>query len=190
MKKETSTRSVKIAQILATGSCPVCAALKHFQDTQLASPGTVETIHLCNHHAWALARSAPGSVAAGSFLRALQMTEEGTQLRQRSKCDFCRCIHEEETARIEELSEELNRPAILEWMQKYGAICTRHAPLLMKQVPAHLRKEIAGILQRTKASLNQELQTFLKQTNTGLHIGGGVLGRAAEFLTAQRGILD
>lgn len=190
MKKETAVRNVRIAQILATGSCPICAALKHFQDMKLAGPGAVGFVHLCNHHAWALAKSAPGSVAAGSFLRALQMTEEGTQLRKRSKCDLCQCIHDEETARILELSEELNRPAILEWMQKYGAICTRHAPALMKQVPAHLRKEIAGILQRTKASLNEELQIFLEQAKTGLHAGGGVLGRAAEFLTAQRGILD
>jgi hypothetical protein len=32
------------------------------------------------------------------------------------------------------------------------------------------------------------LEGFLKGVEEGSHIGGGVLGRAAEFLVAQRGI--
>jgi hypothetical protein len=46
------------------------------------------------------------------------------------------------------------------------------------------------MLQRTIAELNQELEAFLEHTKSGMHTGGGVLGRAAEFLVAQRGILD
>jgi serine/threonine protein kinase len=34
----------------------------------------------------------------------------------------------------------------------------------------------------------QELHEFVQHTKTGDHTGGGVLGRAAEYLVAQRGI--
>jgi hypothetical protein len=190
MKTETAVQRVKIAQILAKGGCPICAALKLFQDALLENPGTVEFAHLCHHHTWALAKSAPGRVAAESFLRALRLVEEGPQPRRVSGCEMCMRIHEEETRRVEELEDDLRRPTILEWMQKQGTICARHAHALSEQIPANLRKDVAAIFQRTITELNLELETFLKHTKSGLHIGGGVLGRAAEFLAAQRGILE
>ncbi len=42
----------------------------------------------------------------------------------------------------------------------------------------------------TTSELEKELEEFLQQAKRGNHAGGGVLGRAAEFLVAQRGILD
>jgi len=190
MSTEIAVQRVRIAQILAKGSCPICAALKVFQDGLLESPGTVEFAHLCQHHTWALAKSAPGSVAAESFLRALRLVKEGPPPRRASGCDMCKRIHEEETTRIQELTDDLKRRVVLEWMRKQGTICARHAHTLSEQVPAHLRKDVAAILQRTIAELNQDLETFLGHTRSGVHTGGGVLGRAAEFLAAQRGILD
>ena len=190
MSAEIASQRLPIAQILVKGSCPICAALKVFQDGLLENPGTVEYAHLCHHHTWALAKSAPGSVAAKSFLRALRLVKEGPQLRRVSNCDLCKRIHEEEITRVEEMVDDLKRPAILGWMQKQGTICVRHAHGLGEQVPAHLQKDVAAILQRTITELNQELETFLEHTKSGLHTGGGVLGRAAECLAAQRGILD
>ena len=190
MSAEIASQRLPIAQILAKGNCPICAALKVFQDGLLESPRTVEFAHLCHHHTWALAKSAPGSVAAESFLRALRLVKEGPQLRRVSNCDLCKRIHEEETTRVEELADDLKRPAVLEWMRRHGTVCARHVHALSEQVPAHLRKDVAAILQRTITELNQELKTFLDHTKGGLHTGGGVLGRAAEFLAAQRGILD
>jgi hypothetical protein len=36
--------------------------------------------------------------------------------------------------------------------------------------------------------LREELGAFLKQAAPGNHSGGGILGRAAEFLVSQRGL--
>ncbi|MGA7921687.1 MAG: hypothetical protein WCA38_18650 [Candidatus Acidiferrales bacterium] len=43
-------------------------------------------------------------------------------------------------------------------------------------------------MSRKARELEQELQEFLQHAKTGDHTGGGVLGRAAEYLVAQRGI--
>jgi hypothetical protein len=50
--------------------------------------------------------------------------------------------------------------------------------------------DVAAILERTTLEITNELEMFLDHAKTGIHRGGGVLGRAAEFLVAQRGILD
>jgi hypothetical protein len=36
--------------------------------------------------------------------------------------------------------------------------------------------------------LEQQLRVFLQQAKKGEHAGGGILGRAAEYLVAQRGV--
>jgi hypothetical protein len=38
------------------------------------------------------------------------------------------------------------------------------------------------------ANMKQELEIFLEQLKHGIHEGGGLLGRAAEFLVGQRGL--
>jgi hypothetical protein len=190
MSAEIGSQRLRIAQFLAKSRCPICAALKVFQRELLEGPRAGEFAHLCHYHAWVLAESAPGIVATESFLRALRTVKTGPKPERASNCDPCRRIHEEETRRIEELADDLKRPAVLEWMRKQGTVCVRHAHALSDQVPAHVRIDVAAILQRTVAELNQELTTFLEHTKSGLHTGGGVLGRTAEFLVAQRGILD
>jgi hypothetical protein len=57
-------------------------------------------------------------------------------------------------------------------------------------VPASLQKIVEKLRIKNKAELETELEEFLQHTRQGDHTGGGVLGRAAEFLVAQRGILD
>ncbi|HTS57289.1 MAG TPA: hypothetical protein VMH03_07070 [Terriglobales bacterium] len=47
---------------------------------------------------------------------------------------------------------------------------------------------ISEIVERTRSELKQELGAFLEQAVRGDHAGGGVLGRAAEFLVSQRGL--
>jgi hypothetical protein len=61
---------------------------------------------------------------------------------------------------------------------------------LKKQVPSSLRKALDEMSSRGAAELELELRQFLQQARQGDHSGGGVLGRAAEFLVGQRGILD
>jgi hypothetical protein len=190
MSAEIGSQRLRIAQFLAKSRCPICYALKVFQGELLESPGAMEFAHLCHYHAWVLAESAPGIVATESFLRALRAVKTGPKLERASNCDPCRRIHEEETRRVEELADDLKRSAVLEWMRKQGAVCVRHAHALNDQVPTHVQMDVAAILQRTIAELNQELEAFLEHTRRGIRTGGGVLGRAAEFLVAQRGILD
>lgn len=55
-------------------------------------------------------------------------------------------------------------------------------------VPLHLRTLVGEIGERNRGELEQELATFLQQLKRGIHEGGGLLGRAAEFLVGQRGL--
>ena len=55
-------------------------------------------------------------------------------------------------------------------------------------VPLRLRTLVDEIVERNRAELEQELETFLEQLKHGIHEGGGLLGRAAEFLVGQRGL--
>jgi len=53
-----------------------------------------------------------------------------------------------------------------------------------------LQKIVERLRIKNKVKLEAELAEFLEQAKKVDHTGGGVLGRAAEFLVAQRGILD
>lgn len=55
-------------------------------------------------------------------------------------------------------------------------------------VPLRLRTLIDEVLERNRAELQQELETFREQLKRGVHISGGPLGRAAEFLVGQSGL--
>ena len=48
--------------------------------------------------------------------------------------------------------------------------------------------EMEQTMSQKVGELEQELDEFLQQAKRGEHTGGGVLGRAAEYLVAQRGI--
>jgi hypothetical protein len=190
MSAEIISQRLQIPEILERGRCPICAALKIFQDGLLGSPRLLDCGYICHQHTWALAKSGPGKLAAESFLRSLRVVKAGQALGRASDCDLCKRIHEEESARVDVLADELKRPSVLEWMRKQGTICVRHARALNERVPAHLRIDVAAILERTTVEITNELEMFLDHAKTGIHRGGGVLGRAAEFLVAQRGILD
>ena len=190
MSDDIISQPWQIGETPEKGRCPICAALKIFQDGLLGSPRILDFAHLCHQHTWALAKSGPGKLAAERFLRALRVVKVGPQLRRASDCNLCKCIRQEETARVTMLADDFKRPAVLEWMRKQGTICARHAHALSERVPADLRMDVAAILDRTTIELTNELEMFLDRARTGIHRGGGVLGRAAEFLVARRGIPD
>jgi hypothetical protein len=58
----------------------------------------------------------------------------------------------------------------------------------MAKVPEMLRKSVQQLLARNGSEIAATLEDFLGRAQTGSHTRGGVLGRAAEFLVAQRGI--
>ena len=76
------------------------------------------------------------------------------------------------------------------WLQQHATFCLRHIHELKNRVPVPLQKIGERLRIKNKVELEAELAEFLEQAKKVDHTGGGVLGRAAEFLVAQRGILD
>lgn len=71
MKTEAAPERLPIARHAVKGSYPVCAAVKHLQDSLPGNLRAEGRTQLCNFHAWLLAKSAPADMAASLFLNAL-----------------------------------------------------------------------------------------------------------------------
>jgi hypothetical protein len=190
MKTVTGSERLPISTIVVKGSCPVCAAVKHFQDSLLVNLQADKGARLCNVHTWSLAKSAPAEVAASLFLYALKSKEWSANVPSPSSCIACKKIHEEEIRRLEEVSEALKGSTFGVWLKEHARFCIRHLSGMKQRLPGALQKAIEERAVSTISELEKELEEFLQQAKHGNHAGGGVLGRAAEFLVAQRGILD
>jgi hypothetical protein len=190
MKTEAASERTPIERTAVKGSCPVCAAVKHFQESLLTNLRTEKDARLCNVHAWTLAKSAPAEVAASVFLNALKFKEWSAHFPSPSSCMVCKKIHEEEIARIKDLSEEFKSSTLGQWLKDHAKFCVRHLNTTKGMVSGTVQKAIEESASCTASELEKELEEFLQQAKRGNHAGGGVLGRAAEFLVAQRGILD
>lgn len=191
MRAQTASERLPISSLAVKGSCPVCCAVKHFQES-LPERLRAEVQHqLCNFHAWLLAKSAQAEIAASLFLNALRTKERIATSASPSTCAGCAKIHGEELERSKEVAGELERNSLTGmWLKEHARFCLRHMLQLKKQVPASLRKTLDEMDARGTAEIELELRGFLQQARQGDHSGGGVLGRAAEFLVGQRGILD
>jgi hypothetical protein len=189
MRAQSAFERLPIASLAVKRSCPVCCAVKHFHESL---PGRLEheaQHQLCNFHSWLLAKSAEAEVAASQFLNALKTKEPITP--SPSTCFGCAKVHQEEIERLKEVTGELGRNSLTgTWLKEHARFCLRHMLQLKKQVPASLRNTLDEMGTRGAAELELELREFLQQARHGDHSGGGVLGRAAEFLVGQRGILD
>lgn len=192
MKTETSAGAT-MNQALMKGTCPVCGILKDFQWilTETTHPQT--ELRLCNFHGWAFARSrgkpsrsTPGESVTNVFLELLKKPLTGKVSSQ--QCTLCRCVLEEEVARLRELAQKLQTGMFAQWMKTQGTLCIDHAEKLKEFVPLRLRSLVDEIVERNRVELEQELETFREQLRHGIHEGGGLLGRTAEFLVGQRGL--
>jgi hypothetical protein len=191
MKAQTAFERLPISSLAVKGSCPVCCAVKHFHESLPGLLRTEAQPQLCNFHAWLLAKSAQAEVAASLFLNVLRTKERIAIPASPSHCTGCAKIHGEEVERLKEITRELEQSSLTGmWLKEHGRFCVRHMLELKKQVPATLRKALDEMSKRGAAELELELREFLQQARQGDHSGGGVLGRAAEFLVGQRGILD
>jgi len=191
MRAQTAFERLPISSLAVKGSCAVCSAVKHFHESLPGRLRTEARPQLCNFHAWLLAKSAQAEVAASLFLNALRTEERIATSASPSSCTGCAKIHEEEVERLKEVTGELERNSLTAlWLKEHARFCLRHTLQLKKQVPASLRKTLDEMGAKGAAELELELRKFLQQARQGDHSGGGVLGRAAEFLVAQRGILD
>jgi hypothetical protein len=104
------------------------------------------------------------------------------------ECSLCRRVLEEEISRLRELAHKLQEAMFAQWMKTQGTLCIDHAGKVKEFVPMRLRTLVDEIVERNRTELEQELETFREQLRHGIHEGGGLLGRAAEFLVGQRGL--
>lgn len=177
-----------VSEAVARGTCPICTMLRHRQTRLIEVRGIPNAARLCNHHAWSLARSAPAAVASKVFLQSLYARQHDEMQSEIGKCDFCDVLRQEEAGQLNELVEKMKTPVFLEWMRRNGTLCLRHASKVAERVPNDARAAVAELLSRTLTELEQDLEEYSKVARRGAHAGGGVLGRAAEFLVCQRGI--
>jgi len=188
MKIGSSATRLPISNIVAKGTCPICAALREFQNYFAKNLRASECVCFCNLHAWVIANSAPAASVATAFLQSMRNPQWVPSMPSPSDCDFCKRMEIEKQTRMTEIIEELDRPAWRDWWHEHGMLCFRHGHELIHKMPQELRHTVEETLSRKARELEQELQEFLQHAKTGDHTGGGVLGRAAEYLVAQRGI--
>ncbi len=184
MKSETVSPKLAIAQALAKGSCPVCSVLKHFVDELVENLGSDQATSACKTHTWALAKAAPAEAAVASFLK----TIEARGSDELSRCGICVQKDHEESERLDELAAEMEHRRMLDWFGRYGSLCLEHAEKLRKHVPEQLRPVVDQIVARNVAELQEQLSSYREQVREGHRAGGGLLGRAAEFVAGQRGL--
>jgi hypothetical protein len=194
MKAEAATQATSVSQALTKGACPICGMLKDFQWTLATVVKPNADLRLCNFHTWAIARSrggslgrsTPGESVTSVFLEMLKGSSEGKV--SGVDCSLCHRVREEEAARLRELAQEFQRAMFVQWMKTQGSLCVDHAGKLKECVSSPLRPLIDEIVERNRTELREELEAFQKQLKQGVHAGGGLLGRVAEFLVSQRGL--
>jgi len=181
-------RKQEIAEAVTRGACPLCTLIRHRQTQLVEENGIPNAERLCNYHGWSLARSAPAYFAAGIFLHALHVRIGASPQQEFQRCDFCEALREDEEEWLRLLVEKLKEPAFLDWMRIHGTLCLRHADRVKGHLGSEAQRTVTEILARTIEGLELGLSDYAKQAQRGAHDGGGVLGRAAEFLVSQRGI--
>lgn len=187
MNGTRAVRAVPVTEAVAHGACPLCTVLRHRQTELVEVIGVKNASHLCNHHAWSLARSAPAALAVEIYRRILdEQRKPGAQPSQ--ECGFCAELRREEEVRLNELLQRMKAPSFVEWMRQSGTLCVWHADRLSHRLPPEARAVVTEILARTVDELEEDLKKCADQARQGQHAGSGVLGRVAEFLVCQRGI--
>jgi hypothetical protein len=187
MSGTKAIRAVAMTDAAAHGTCSLCVVLRHYQTQLIEVTGLRKVSHLCNHHAWLLARSAPAALAAPIYTQVLEAQRRGYPPPEHI-CGFCAELRHEETVRLNELAERMKVRSFAEWMRRSGTLCLWHADRLFRRSP-DLRPVVDEILARTVQELKEDLRKCVAHSSDGQHhVGGGVLGRVAEYLVCQRGI--
>jgi hypothetical protein len=193
MNAQSSTSATSVTHALAKGTCPICEILKDFQWTLAETARPEANLRLCNYHVWALARSrgklsrsTPGETVSAVLLSLLKGPLTGKAGSE--ECALCHRVLEEEVTRLRELAQKFQSAMFVQWMKSQGSLCVDHARKLKEFVPLRFRTLTDEIVERNRTELVQELEAFREQLKHGIHEGGGLLGRVAEFLVGQRGL--
>jgi hypothetical protein len=178
----------RISQVLAKGACPICAYLKNDQAALLRGELPPEqVIGLCNFHAWALAAAVDRESVVQIFLNALHRQAPEAK-GAADQCSVCDHLVQREVVHIKDLIEQMKGGLVLDWMKLQGTFCRLHAEHVRELAPLTFHPVIDEIMERSSHTLEAELENLLRRTESDKGTGGGVLGRAAEFLVSQRGI--
>jgi hypothetical protein len=188
MKEEAEASKLSITGIATRNVCPVCLAMREFQNDLLKHLKPEECRRFCNTHGWVAANSAPAESAAAIFLKAILDPAWRPASPVPQECDLCNRMNAEKDRRLGEMVKQLHQPRIRSWLHDYGVLCWRHAREVMAKLPESLQRSIEELIARHRAEIVESLEDFLEHVKRGSHEGGGALGRAAEFLVAQRGI--
>lgn len=188
MKQEAQTVKLPITSIATRSACPVCAALREYQNNWLKQLKPEECERFCNTHGWIVANSAPAESVVTIFLRAMANPAWRVVSPSSGECDLCKRMLDEKKRRLQEIAEQLHEPRLRSWLHDYGMLCARHGREVMAKLPDSLQTSIQELIERNSGEIVEILEDYLQRLKQGTHAGGGVLGRAAEFLVAQRGI--
>ena len=187
MSGAKAIQTVAMTEAAAHGACALCTVLRHYQTHLVMVNGVPKASHLCNQHAWLVARSAPAALAARIYAQVLEARRRQSG-NKKLVCDFCAELRREEAVRLNELVQRMKAPAFASWMRRSGTLCQWHAQRLSQENPG-IQPVIDEILSRTIAELEEDLVKCVgNETREAHNVGGGVLGRVAEFLACQRGI--
>lgn len=192
MKNETAVLSSEntVQQALAKGTCPICALVRAYQNETIERFSASSVKSVCNYHAWAIAALSPAAGVINAFLHILEhpLAIDGDAQNVHVSCDVCRMLREHERARLEEFARAMRQSNFLAWVERFGTVCRVHGQELMAILSEREAAVIASVLARNADELRESLGAFLANLGEGNRGGGGVLGKVAEFLVAQRGL--
>ena len=191
MKIETAvTPENTVIQALAKSACPICTLVRAYQNETIERFSSAKVQSVCNYHAWAVAALSPAGEVVNVFMYMLEHAHAavGNNPEALTPCDVCTLLREHERTRLQEFAREMRRKVFLEWIEKYGTVCRFHGKQLIAMLPEHEAAVIGSRIAHNGDELKESLRTFMAKIGPGKHAGGGILGRVAEFLVAQRGL--
>ena len=188
MRQKATVSRLPITTIATRTACALCTALKDFQNDLLKHLAPNECHRFCNGHGWMVANSTPAVSAAVIFLGAIANPDWGPASPVAEECDVCRRMHDEKERRLIEIADRFRNSKGHSWLHDNGMLCLRHGRELIAKVPETVRESVQELLARNGGEVVALLEDYLERAKSGDHAGGGVLGKAAEFLIAQRGI--
>ena len=168
------------------GACQICTALRDFQSGYLRTLNARTVQVLCNIHTWMVANAGDAGVVAEVFLRMLDSPLEADL--DDAQCDLCRRTSEEENARIERFAQQLSEASHPLALINLWQLCLPHGRKLLGRVPQPLRPSTLLAIGRHTAELRQKLTTLARDAKARIPVRPGLLGRAAEYLVAKRGL--
>lgn len=173
-----------IVQVLGEPGCPFCRFMKNSQAALLQDPAEKEIHHLCSFHTWGLAATQRAATAARLMMKLVEKQEDGSSV---ATCDICVLLEMEEDRRIREFISLLNHKLVAQWLRTQPTLCIPHGTKLKQGVPQATALAINSIIEKNRQDLVCELRRLHEEYQPDA-ANWGVLGHAAEFLVAQRGL--